>query len=111
MLFPCSGSNLLAPLNTMFCAKGVIVVFIAFTLSAPKMGVVQGRATRRGAQVRTIPNLTGEPVYLGQLYSARSDILLQHNLYTKKNRTELTDTVRNEFTETKYASNKNLLDR
>jgi len=90
---------------------GVSVVFIAFTLLAPKFVLVQGRATRRGAQVRTIPNLRGEAVYLGQIYSARSDILLQHNLYTKEQQEELTDIVKNEFTETKYASNTNLLDR
>ena len=95
----------------MFRANGLSVVFIVFTLLAPKMGIVQGRATQRGAQARTIPNLRGEAVYLGQLYSARSDILLQHNLYTKSQQQALTDTVRNEFTETKYASNKNLLDR
>ena len=92
----------------MFRVLGVFMVFIAFTLLAPK---IQGKSTRRGAQVRTIPNLRGEAVYLGQLYSARSDILLQHNIYTKEQREELTDVVKNEFTETKYASNKNLLDR
>ena len=95
----------------MFRANGLSVVFIVFTLLAPKMGIVQGRATQRGAQARTIPNLRGEAVYLGQLYSARSDILLQHNIYTKEQREELTDVVKNEFTETKYASNTNLLDR
>ena len=95
----------------MFRVYGVSVVFIAFTLLAPKNVLVQGRATRHGAQVRTIPNLRGEAVYLGQIYSARSDILLQHNLYTKEQQEELTDIVKNEFTETKYASNTNLLDR
>ena len=60
---------------------------------------------------RDIQNIRSEPVYIGQVYSARSDRLLMHFLYSPEHRDELTDVVYNSWGKTTYSTNNNLLDR